>query len=451
MKDHRWFTIVLCCAALAGCASYRPQPLEQHASLAESVAGLDRTRAGAAPIPADRPLTPAEVSLLAVANSPALKAFRARHGVARAQVVQAGLLPDPLFSTGYDVLLAGPDFANNFTAALSADVSALITLSARRRAAQQAAMDVDAQIVWQEWQTISRAQTLTIDLVEQGRLLESLRDTLALLRHRAATTRHGIKEGTATLQMLAPDISALIVLRTQLDAALLAQQQRWQSLDLLLGLEPDVRPRLAPNISVPAITPSEAASMLAALPRRRPDLIALQLGYASQEARMRAAVLGQFPALTIGPNYTEDTSRTQTVGPAVSVGLPLFNRNRGAIAITRASRTQLQAEYNDRLATAESGARSLLDNLRMEKRQLRAAIAATPEARRLAAGAQTGLNRGLLNELSYVQLVVAKLDQERQVIGLEQLVLDQRTALATLLGAGLPPVKLVPPKSPSLL
>ena len=87
----------------------------------------------------------------------------------------------------------------------------------------------------------------------------------------------------------------------------------------------------------------------------------------------------------------------------------------------------------------------------MEQRQLRAAIAATPEARRLAAGAQTGLNRGLLNELSYVQLVVAKLDQERQVIGLEQLVLDQRTQLATLLGAGLPPVKLVPPKSPSLL
>ena len=34
--------------------------------------------------------------------------------------------------------------------------------------------------------------------------------------------------------------------------------------------------------------------MLAALPRRRPDLIALQLGYASQEARTRAAVLGQF-------------------------------------------------------------------------------------------------------------------------------------------------------------
>ena len=50
-----------------------------------------------------------------------------------------------------------------------------------------------------------------------------------------------------------------------------------------------------------------------------------------------------------------------------------------------------------------------------------------------------------------MQLVSARLGKERQVIGLEQQVLDQRTALATLLGAGLPPVRLVTPEEPSLL
>lgn len=38
----------------------------------------------------------------------------------------------------------------------------------------------------------------------------------------------------------------------------------------------------------------------------------------------------------------------------------------------------------------------------------------------LAANAEGALNSGLLDELSYVQLVVAHLDKERQVIGLEQ-------------------------------
>jgi hypothetical protein len=37
------------------------------------------------------------------------------------------------------------------------------------------------------------------------------------------------------------------------------------------------------------------------------------------------------------------------------------------------------------------------------------------------------------------------------VIGLEQQVLDERIALATLLGAGLPPVRLESPKEASLL
>ncbi len=42
------------------------------------------------------------------------------------------------------------------------------------------AMQVDANVVWQEWQTISRAQTLATDLVGQSRLLRRLDETLAL-------------------------------------------------------------------------------------------------------------------------------------------------------------------------------------------------------------------------------------------------------------------------------
>ncbi len=435
----------------AGCAGYEANQLPLQPALVATVAALDRARPGGGQIPAEQPLTLADVGLLAVRNSPDLKAVRARHGVAQAQVIQAGLLPDPVLAGSYGVLLAGPDFANAFSASLTADIAALVTLSARREAASKAAQQVDANVVWQEWQTMRQAQTLVIDIVEQGRLLRSLEQTLGLLQKRAATTAGGVAQGNATLQMLAPDVAAVTSLQTQLDIAALTQERRWQSLDALLGLEPWVRPQLATDFLVPELSETEIAAMLRSLPERRPDLIALQLGYASQEAKLRAAVLGQFPALTLGPNYASDTARVQTIGPAVTVGLPIFNRNRGAIAIERATREQLRAEYEARLATAAGGARALLANIALLTKQLRAARAGLGQSRMLAANAEGALRGGLLDELSYVQLIVARLEKERQVIGLEQQLLDERTALATLLGAGLPPVRLVTPKQASLL
>ncbi|MDP9096717.1 MAG: transporter, partial [Pseudomonadota bacterium] len=74
--------------------------------LATSVGQLDRARPGAAPIAADAPLSPAEIAILAVQNSPDLRALRAKRGVSQAQVIQAGLLPDPVLSGSYNVLLA---------------------------------------------------------------------------------------------------------------------------------------------------------------------------------------------------------------------------------------------------------------------------------------------------------------------------------------------------------
>lgn len=381
-----------------------------------------------------------EVGALAVRNSPDLRAARAQSGVPRAQVVQAGLLPDPVLSGSYGVLLGGPALYNAIGATLTADITALVTLSVRRRSAVAAAQQVDASIVWQEWQTISRAQTLTIDLVQQGRLLASYRQTLSLLARRVASTTRAVEQGNATLQMLAPDVAALTALQTQLDAVVLAQEERWQALDALLGLEPQVRPALATVLTAPTVPPGETARLLADLARRRPDLIALQLGYQSQQAAVRAAILGQFPALTIGPNYGSDTSRVVTLGPAISIGLPLFNRNRGAIAIAGATREQLRLEYTARLDAASAGAQALLANLALLERQHSDARAGLNQAERLAAGAQRGLDAGLIDELSYVQLITARLEKERQVIGLEQQVLDTRVALATLLGVGLPPV-----------
>lgn len=439
------------CIVLNGCAEFREPPLVFSSALAPDVAALDRTRPGASAIPADQPLTLTEIALLAVQNSPDLRAIRAQRGSAQAQVIEAGLLPDPVIAGSYGVLLGGPGIANAIGATLTANVSALVTLAARRRAAQATAMQVDANVVWQEWQTISQSQTFAIDLIMQGRFLRRLKTTLDLLQRRSDFGTQSLTQGNVTLQTVAPFVAELTALQTEYDLATLAQAQRWQQLDALLGLQPGVRPLLSVDLQVPAIDAAEAARLLASLPQRRPDLVALQLGYASQEANLRGAVLGQFPSLTLGPNYGYDTSRVGTLGPSVSIVLPLFNRNRGQIAIQRATREQLREEYVARLATAEGGVRSLQANLDLLGRQLENARAGLAQAEALTVSAERALRAGLLDQLNYVMLVSARLGKERQVIGLEQQILDQRTALATLLGAGLPALQLTPPAGPSLL
>ena len=426
---------------LAGCATYAPQPLPVASALAPSVDALDRSRRDAPPIPADTSLSPAELAILAVQNSPDLRAVRARRGISQAQLVQAGLLPDPVLSSSYNVLLAGPGFANAFAATLTADITALILRPARRRAAEAATRQVDADIVWQEWQTASRAQTLAVDLIEQARALRIIDQTLVLLQQRSAIATRALRQGNTTVQAIAPFAAELASLETEGYVARLVDEQNWQALDALLGLQPAVRPKLTDHIAIPIIKADQAASLIASLPRRRPDLVALRYGYTSQEQTLRLAVLAQFPALSLGPNYASDNSRVQVLGPAVSVALPLFNGNRGQVAIDKATRAQLREEYAARLAAADGGARALLANLSLLESELDQAQAGLGPVQALAAGAESGLTAGLLDELSYVQLVTARLGKERQVIGLEQQVLDTRIALATLLAAGLPPMQ----------
>lgn len=66
---------------------------------------------------------------------------------------------------------------------------------------------------------------------------------------------------------------------------------------------------------------------------QRLDLKALEQGYHGREATLHREIRDQYPRLTIGINRTTDTSSVPTLDPAISLDLPLWNRNGGPIAI----------------------------------------------------------------------------------------------------------------------
>ena len=448
---------------LVGCASYEPLPLPTNPRLAAaSVATLSF---GAQPMPSS--LDVPAVGSLALLNNPDLLAGRRQHGVAQAQLLAAGVPPNPVLAASFLPLAAGipgtagaPATASSaavpagsttpaYSIGLSYDIRSLLTLGHRRAAARAAAFQIDAQLLWQEWQTVGQARLLAIDLMTGARNLALLVQARDLLAARSRLTQRAAAFGDVTVAALAPDLAALGTAETAVDDTERQMLLRRHQLSALLGLMPDATLALAPTPDLPPLDAAAVLRDLDTLPRRRPDLVALQYGYQSEDARLRTAILGQFPNLAIGVVGGSDNANVRNIGPQVTLDLPVFDRNQGNIAIERSTRLQLRDEYSARLAAADSQVRAMIGEIAQLRAQLDRARPTLAPLRRMEAAAEAALRDGSLDERSTVDFITARLNREVEVAALEQLLMEQQVALETLTGAGLPPLSLPPPASAS--
>jgi outer membrane protein TolC len=422
---------------LAGCATYVPLPLNRNASLKDRPEQLEHA-AGALPAQ----LSIDDVALLALRNNPDLIAARAQRGLGQAQLLAAGIAPNPSLNSSFGFLLGGPGTMGVFAAGLSQDVTSLVTLSSRRAAAAQAAHAVDARLLWQEWQTVAKARLLAVDLIEGEKLRALLEQQAATVQDLLARSRTALAQGDITLTALIPDVSAAAGTRRQLDDLRRQQDTRRRDLNVLLGLSPLASLALGKGIELPTVDVAAVEQTLPSLGDRRPDLIALQLGYRSQEDKVRGAILAQFPLLSLGISGGHDTSNVRTFGPQITLDLPFFNRNQGNIAFQTATRQQLHDEFTARLVTAKAEVQSLLADMALLQQQLAAKRTQLEELTQTAARARAAHQAGDLDERSYVDALSASTAKQQEILAIEQTVLEQHIALATLIGAGMPPVTL---------
>jgi cobalt-zinc-cadmium efflux system outer membrane protein len=209
--------------------------------------------------------------------------------------------------------------------------------------------------------------------------------------------------------------------------------QAEQDLRDLLGLRATEPLPLVGDIDLPPLDTPDLDAALAALPRRRPDLRALQSGYASQEAKVRAAILGQFPSLNVGVTRAKDNTGISSRGFSVSVSLPLFDGNRAAIRTERATRQQLHEEYAQRLLTARGEVARLL-----EVREILTARVAelAPHVSQLddaAERATAAYERGSLEWTIYLGMRQSALAAAVELNTLRQTLAETRIGLATVL------------------
>jgi len=419
-----------------GCASYHPLPLPTHSTLTRPAAG------------ALAPLDMDQVATLAVLNNPDLNTARSELGVARAQAFAAGLLPDPQFTynpdhpddhvTPADPFHRYPEF-NEYNLELDADLLALVTHPDSRAAARGDSQQAQLDLLWQEWQTVAEARTLYVQQwigAQRRDFLASARRVYALAAQRSQQAQTA---GNVTLEQSSADLAVLQDVSSRLGDAERSLASAQQGLRSLLGVQPDVSLPLQP-LTEPLI-PSRSAvqSAVAQLPQHRPDLRALQAGYRAQEARVRLAILSQFPDVTIGLTKTRDNGDVHAIGGLATLTLPLFNRGRGGVAIQRATRAQLRADYQARLDQAVGSAWQLWSETRQLQRQLADLQAQLPRLARSVQQAERAYRAAEFPAASYLTLVGSYLAAQELEATLRESLWSDSIALATVLGTQVQP------------
>jgi cobalt-zinc-cadmium efflux system outer membrane protein len=428
--------IVIGAAFISGCATYHPKPLPTKPDLMRSLAltvpasRLDLPGLKPHPIPTNG-LDEMAVITLAVFNNPDLKAARLQAGVAGAQLLEAGLLPDPVVSGGF----TRSPLHTGYNIGLSEDLQALITRGAAKAAAKARARQVNLEILWQEWQVAEKARELFIQSQADDQLRRVLTKTRDLLVNRYRQDEAALKRNNVTADVGSTDLAALTAADTQLRQLQLEINRTRHALDQLLGLKPDVPLHLVGRSSSRPVSPRQFQAAVAALPHRRADLIALQAGYQSQEQSLREAVLAQFPSMSAGVEQAKSAEEgVHTVGLTVNVTLPIFNRNRGQIAIQRATRAVLYETYQARLDQAVSDADQVWKATRIMTHQLHGLESHLPVLKETALAAERNFRQGNLDLATFVSLESNFLVEQADAVRLRASLEQAQSALETLLG-----------------
>jgi cobalt-zinc-cadmium efflux system outer membrane protein len=307
---------------------------------------------------------------IALLNNPTLQATYEDLGVAQADLVQAGLLRNPVFS-GFARFPRGSPSQTNLEFDVAQEFVGLLFLPARRRVAGanfearklhviDAVLDLAAQVK-AEYFGLQASQNVA-DVVRENADVASASAELAAKMHEAGNLGDlELARERALATELALDVERK---RGEVEVA----RERLTRLMGLTGHETSwsVPPRLP---AIPREEPRLDDLERAAL--TRPDIAA-----ARQEADTLREALGLtrlsrwFPFLELGIDSERDTSGQWVHGPNVSLQLPVFDR--GAAAVARAEAELRRSEK--RLVALGVAARS----------EIREAQSRMARARRLA-------------------------------------------------------------------
>jgi cobalt-zinc-cadmium efflux system outer membrane protein len=295
-----------------------------------------------------------DVAARAVSQNLALRAAAHDIDLARAGLVEAGLWPLNPELAGGAGLRMGPEEMN---VDVSAGLSQAFELGRPRRhrvrAAQAAVAVAEAQWERQRLEVVLEAKEAFLRAVAAEQLVR-LSDKAALLArelHRVAQERLAADAATE----LEVNLAALEWAQAQRSLARARLQAAQDRLALALVLSLPLTEELALPRHLPeaATLSSDEDHLVERALARRTDLLSLARRRDEAAAQLAQARAEAAPELAVEAGYELEEGQDHIVGLGLSLSLPLFHRNQGAIAAARARVDQAELEEEaGRLAVA---------------------------------------------------------------------------------------------------
>ncbi|MHB1949624.1 MAG: TolC family protein, partial [Gammaproteobacteria bacterium] len=394
---------------------------------------LNHPRISPITIDFSKPLTAQELSVLAVLVSPDLKALRAKEGVANAQVFDAGLLPDPKLTYTYAKTLQNiPGLVNAYSYDLFWDVASLVTTQTKLKVVKAQALQTRYDIAWQEWLTANQAQLLASRIYFLKQQLKIAKQTTLAAKRILEITKSNLIKHNSTIDEFGLRQATYLDFLDQTITLERTLQKTILQLNQLLGLPPDKK--VAINVKPISFMPLDINKLFEEAEVCRLDLLALQAGYLSQEAILYEAILGQFPHFTLDIIKGRDNTNVHSIGPAVGFDLPIINRNRGVIAIAKATREQLYLEYIARLNQTRTDIATLVTELKIINSEENILKKQLPEMRKAERLMREGVNKGNITLITYESVLTSLLTNQLRLLTLEQTTTEQLIGLQIAIG-----------------
>lgn len=327
-------------AALTGCATYSPAPIEA-LSVLDGLEAVEWTAGTPSDSTGHIAVGPRELAAFAVSTNPQLAAVRAEVGIRRALLVEAGLLPDPeLGWDAMDVLASQVVDGTSSSVDVIAGFGLMFPLlrpgerDARVGAAEWRTEEAMRRVAAAEW-SLTRNVHLAYEEVRGSELL--LAQTQALTELAASTNEYFERArdaGAATAIQANLALGELQSMRIDSVRAESRVRQARQELNALLGLPPHVELSIGPgdDPSTHEALRATPVDLTSHAVESRPDLAALLAGYRAAEEGVRLAISKQYPRLA--------------VGTGISLTLPFFSKfGRPEIRTAIAQRERVSREF----------------------------------------------------------------------------------------------------------
>ena len=376
--------LILAAGMLAGgCAGWqKPQPDRQHIKEIDALfsdrydskmnaMGLIHTDVRA-PVPSvSGTLTPAIAIQAALNHNLALVTQSESLAVAQANLVQAGLLPNPgSGQTGgtYFPVFGGVEPATAFDVLISESLNEFLTLPHREAIAKaqrfQAGIDLSTaafNLAQQTQQQYEQLVYLTRDGLLQRRIAQTYKQAMdeAKAQYKAGlVTRSDINRAVIAYE---DALRQAHHYDTQYEGA--ARQMNW-----LLGSQSSPLWKLPEEIQQPpqviaALPNQQALETLAE--RYRLDLLRAHYDRRLAEEQVQLARLGFIPQTTIGLDFSRDSSKNWTAGPSINSILPIFDPGIVAYWTARYEQEQTERTYVTLQGQVKQDVRNALNALQI--------------------------------------------------------------------------------------